>query len=55
MYCVCVFLWDNAELLCLVLQLIVFAPETIPYHYLGAFGTFCRYLVDNYADLMYKG
>ncbi|XP_030298840.1 transmembrane protein 254 [Sparus aurata] len=35
--------------------LIVFAPETIPYHYLGAFGTFCRYLVDNYADLMYKG
>ncbi|KAM6916055.1 transmembrane protein 254 [Xenentodon cancila] len=34
---------------------VVFAPEKIPFEYLGVFGSFCRYLVDNYADLMYKG
>lgn len=34
---------------------IVFAPELIPYQHLAQFGTFCRYLVDNHADLMYKG
>uniref|UniRef100_A0A8C6UQQ6 Transmembrane protein 254 n=1 Tax=Neogobius melanostomus TaxID=47308 RepID=A0A8C6UQQ6_9GOBI len=34
---------------------IVFAPEVIPYQHLGPYGTFCRHLVDNYADLMYKG
>ncbi|XP_051284014.1 transmembrane protein 254 [Dicentrarchus labrax] len=33
----------------------VFAPEVIPFQHLGPFGTFCRYLVDNYADIMYKG
>ncbi|XP_073338680.1 transmembrane protein 254 isoform X2 [Pagrus major] len=35
--------------------LIVFAPETIPYQLLGPFGTLCRNLVDNHADIMYKG
>ncbi|XP_061646864.1 transmembrane protein 254 isoform X2 [Phyllopteryx taeniolatus] len=34
---------------------IVFAPEIIPYHLLGPFGTFCRYLVDNHAGGLYKG
>ncbi|KAM4729679.1 transmembrane protein 254 [Anableps anableps] len=34
---------------------IVFAPEKIPFDHLGSFGSFCRYLVDNHADLMYKG
>ncbi|CAL9687339.1 unnamed protein product [Knipowitschia caucasica] len=34
---------------------IVFAPELIPYRFLGPFGTFCRNLVDNHAGLMYKG
>ncbi|XP_074532212.1 transmembrane protein 254 [Halichoeres trimaculatus] len=34
---------------------IVFAPEIIPYQHLGPYGTFCRYLVDNHAGLMYKG
>ncbi|MEQ2249328.1 hypothetical protein ILYODFUR_028094, partial [Ilyodon furcidens] len=33
----------------------VFAPEKIPFDHLGPFGSFCRYLVDNHADLMYKG
>ncbi|XP_076599422.1 transmembrane protein 254 [Chaetodon auriga] len=33
----------------------VFAPERIPFQYLGPFGTFCRYLVDNHADTLYKG
>ncbi|XP_041803866.1 transmembrane protein 254 [Chelmon rostratus] len=33
----------------------VFAPEKIPFQYLGPFGTFCRYLVDNHADTLYKG
>ncbi|KAG7229868.1 hypothetical protein INR49_012392 [Caranx melampygus] len=31
------------------------AKKKIPFEYLGLFGTFCRYLVDNYAGLMYKG
>uniref|UniRef100_A0A8C4GMS8 Transmembrane protein 254 n=1 Tax=Dicentrarchus labrax TaxID=13489 RepID=A0A8C4GMS8_DICLA len=48
--CVCVYV----DLLC-VLQCTVFAPEVIPFQHLGPFGTFCRYLVDNYADIMYKG
>ncbi|XP_039994452.1 transmembrane protein 254 [Xiphias gladius] len=34
---------------------IVFAPEKIPFENLGVYGSFCRYLVDNHADLMYKG
>ncbi|XP_077438195.1 transmembrane protein 254 [Vanacampus margaritifer] len=34
---------------------IVFAPQLIPYHLLGPFGTFCRYLVDNHASGLYKG
>ncbi|XP_047458088.1 transmembrane protein 254 [Mugil cephalus] len=34
---------------------IVFAPEIIPYDYLGPYGTFCRYLVDNHAAVLYKG
>ncbi|TKS85247.1 Transmembrane protein 254 [Collichthys lucidus] len=34
---------------------IVFVPEKIPFQSLGQFGTFCRYLVDNYAGIMYKG
>ncbi|XP_023134141.1 transmembrane protein 254 [Amphiprion ocellaris] len=34
---------------------IVFAPEKIPFEYLGVFGSFCKHLVDNYADIMYKG
>ncbi|XP_072293095.1 transmembrane protein 254 [Eucyclogobius newberryi] len=34
---------------------VVFAPEVIPYDLLGPFGTFCRYLVENHADLLYKG
>ncbi|XP_032398049.1 transmembrane protein 254 [Etheostoma spectabile] len=34
---------------------IVFAPERIPFEYLGLFGTFCRHLVENYAGIMYKG
>ncbi|TMS04242.1 Transmembrane protein 254 [Larimichthys crocea] len=34
---------------------IVFVPEKIPYQSLRQFGTFCRYLVDNYAGIMYKG
>ncbi|KAM3606618.1 uncharacterized protein V6R79_019775 [Siganus canaliculatus] len=33
---------------------IVFTPETIPFQHLGPFGTFCTYLVDNHADMMYK-
>ncbi|XP_070834052.1 transmembrane protein 254-like [Chaetodon trifascialis] len=33
----------------------VFAPERIPFQYLGPFGTFSRYLVDNHADTLYKG
>ena len=37
------------------LQCIVFAPEKIPFGSLGAFGSFCEYLVDNHAGLMYKG
>ncbi|KAK5853633.1 hypothetical protein PBY51_014771 [Eleginops maclovinus] len=34
---------------------IVFAPEKIPFGYLGVFGSFCTHLVDNYAGIMYKG
>lgn len=34
---------------------IVFAPEKIPFQYLGLFGTFCSYLVENYSELMHKG
>ncbi|XP_061600907.1 transmembrane protein 254 [Cololabis saira] len=34
---------------------IVFAPEKLPLESLGVFGSFCTYLVDNYAALMYKG
>ncbi|XP_068424751.1 transmembrane protein 254 [Clinocottus analis] len=34
---------------------IVFAPEQIPFQHLGPFGSFCRLLVDNYSDVMYKG
>nr|XP_057913764.1 transmembrane protein 254 [Doryrhamphus excisus] len=34
---------------------IVFAPEKIPYHHLGPFGTFCKYLVNNHASILYKG
>ncbi|KAM4592052.1 transmembrane protein 254 [Odontesthes bonariensis] len=34
---------------------IVFAPEKIPFGSLGAFGSFCEYLVENHAGLMYKG
>ncbi|GLD70693.1 transmembrane protein 254 [Lates japonicus] len=34
---------------------IVFAPEKIPFQLLGPFGSFCTYLVDNHADIMYKG
>uniref|UniRef100_UPI0037E75361 transmembrane protein 254 n=1 Tax=Semicossyphus pulcher TaxID=241346 RepID=UPI0037E75361 len=34
---------------------IVFMPEIIPFEYLGLYGTFCKYLVDNYAGVMYKG
>ncbi|KAF7652577.1 hypothetical protein LDENG_00095130 [Lucifuga dentata] len=34
---------------------IVFVPEKIPYESLGLFGTFSRNLVDNHADIMYKG
>lgn len=34
---------------------IVFAPEKIPFEYLGPYGTFCKYLVDNHAGIMYKG
>ncbi|XP_053189633.1 transmembrane protein 254 [Scomber japonicus] len=33
----------------------VFVPEKIPFELLGPFGTFCKYLVDNYASIMYKG
>uniref|UniRef100_A0A3Q2TQB5 Transmembrane protein 254 n=1 Tax=Fundulus heteroclitus TaxID=8078 RepID=A0A3Q2TQB5_FUNHE len=33
----------------------VFAPEKVPFDQLGPFGSFCRYLVDNHGDLMYKG
>ncbi|KAK2823959.1 hypothetical protein Q5P01_021134 [Channa striata] len=33
----------------------VFLPEKIPFEHLGVFGTFCRYLVDNHANIMYKG
>nr|XP_020479788.1 transmembrane protein 254 [Monopterus albus] len=33
----------------------VFVPEKIPFDHLGAFGSFCRYLVDNHAEIMYKG
>ncbi|XP_012717841.2 transmembrane protein 254 isoform X1 [Fundulus heteroclitus] len=33
----------------------VFAPEKVPFGQLGPFGSFCRYLVDNHGDLMYKG
>lgn len=34
---------------------IVLAPEQIPFEHLGPFGSFCKHLVDNYADIMYKG
>ncbi|XP_029377403.1 transmembrane protein 254 [Echeneis naucrates] len=34
---------------------VVFAPEKIPFELLGPFGTFSRYLVDNHAEVMYKG
>ncbi|CAG10172.1 unnamed protein product [Tetraodon nigroviridis] len=34
---------------------VVFAPETFPFPYLGPYGTFCRYLVDNHYSLLYKG
>ncbi|KAM9726585.1 transmembrane protein 254 isoform 1-T1 [Menidia menidia] len=34
---------------------IVFSPEKIPFEFLGGFGTFCQYLVDNHAGLMHKG
>ncbi|XP_069001367.1 transmembrane protein 254 [Embiotoca jacksoni] len=34
---------------------IVFTPEKIPFDHLGPFGSFCRHLVDNYANIMYKG
>ncbi|XP_068183589.1 transmembrane protein 254 [Antennarius striatus] len=34
---------------------IVFAPELFPFQYLGPYGTFCRYLSDNHADILYKG
>ncbi|XP_056147892.1 transmembrane protein 254 [Lampris incognitus] len=33
----------------------VFMPEKIPFESLRQFGTLCKYLVDNYADLLYKG
>ncbi|XP_026209693.1 transmembrane protein 254 [Anabas testudineus] len=33
----------------------VFVPEIIPFEQLGAFGTFCKHLVDNHAGIMYKG
>ncbi|XP_041645838.1 transmembrane protein 254 [Cheilinus undulatus] len=33
----------------------VFIPEKIPFQYFGPYGTFCKYLVDNHADLLYKG
>ncbi|XP_038593675.1 transmembrane protein 254 [Micropterus salmoides] len=33
----------------------VFVPEKIPFEELGPFGSFCRYLVVNHADIMYKG
>ncbi|XP_019943677.1 transmembrane protein 254 [Paralichthys olivaceus] len=33
----------------------VFAPEKIPFESLGVFGSFCKHLVDNYANIMYKG
>ncbi|XP_020791418.1 transmembrane protein 254 [Boleophthalmus pectinirostris] len=33
----------------------VYAPEVIPYDKLGPFGTFTKYLVDNHADILYKG
>ncbi|XP_071400800.1 transmembrane protein 254 [Centroberyx affinis] len=33
----------------------VFVPEKIPFENLGPLGTLSRYLVDNHADLMYKG
>ncbi|TNM99753.1 hypothetical protein fugu_012786 [Takifugu bimaculatus] len=34
---------------------VVFAPGTFPFQYLGPYGTFCRYLVDNHSGLLYKG
>ncbi|MEQ2160273.1 hypothetical protein GOODEAATRI_031917, partial [Goodea atripinnis] len=43
------------KLCTVILQFTVFAPEKIPFDHLGPFGSFCRYLVDNHADLMYKG
>ncbi|KAM9848099.1 transmembrane protein 254 [Aulostomus maculatus] len=33
----------------------VFTPEIIPCQYLGLFGSFLRYLVDNHSGIMYKG
>ncbi|XP_029927267.1 transmembrane protein 254 [Myripristis murdjan] len=33
----------------------VFVPEKIPFESLGPLGTLSRHLVDNHADLMYKG
>lgn len=39
----------------LCLQWVVFAPETFPFRYLGPYGTFCRYLVDNHSGILYKG
>ncbi|XP_034465191.1 transmembrane protein 254 [Hippoglossus hippoglossus] len=33
----------------------VFVPEQIPFESLGVFGSFCKHLVDNYANIMYKG
>ena len=37
-----------------VLQVIVLAPEQIPFAQLGPFGSFCSYLVENLSGLMFK-
>ncbi|XP_020496951.1 transmembrane protein 254 [Labrus bergylta] len=36
------------------LACMVFAPEIIPFQHLGPYGTFCRYLLDNYAGVLHK-
>ncbi|XP_028324790.1 transmembrane protein 254-like [Gouania willdenowi] len=33
---------------------IVYVPEKLPLSYLGLFGSFCSYLVDNYSHVLYK-
>ena len=52
--CVCVLSGLMLNDLVCVLQGVVFAPEKLPLQYLGLFGTFCRYLVDNYAGVLFK-